>query len=378
MSAPAPPTLFVTGMQRSGTTLLDKLLAGHPEVSLLSQPFPFLFLHAKRQLLRQLGGPEDPYPLGSLFRETRYRPEDLVPFLARLRLDRATLRELFEAMQGWSGQGERFDPGQVAAALDRLAPGDFHATVAQLYRALAHRPAARWCGGKEILCEEFLPYLLDRGCRCLLILRDPRDVVASLNSGRGEDFGGRRKPTLFNLRNWRKSVAFGLALAGRPGFLALRYEDLVAAPLAELDRIAALLGISPFDESWFAAGLRDQAGQPWSGNSSHLAFQGIGRDSVGAYARLLPPDVIAFVEAACQPEMRRLGYAVGLPAEEAPAVLCGFVDPYAGERPELAACDSAASREDEVRRLRLLAEPAGDLRPWFLFDAAYEALRVPG
>jgi Sulfotransferase family len=48
-------TLFVTGMQRSGTTLLEKLLHAHPELSVLSQPFPLLFVEVKRAFLESIG-----------------------------------------------------------------------------------------------------------------------------------------------------------------------------------------------------------------------------------------------------------------------------------------------------------------------------------
>src|SRR2546423_3408897 len=79
-------TLFVTGMQRSGTSLLDRLLAGHPALSILSQPFPFVFLQAKRDFLRARGDASAHYPLDPLFLEERFTPDDLSHFLATYRL----------------------------------------------------------------------------------------------------------------------------------------------------------------------------------------------------------------------------------------------------------------------------------------------------
>jgi hypothetical protein len=152
---------------------------------------------------------------------------------------------LFEAMTRFSGQYTRPNPTVLAAALDALRPGDFFDTVSQLYRSLGAKPGAAVFGGKETICEEFLPYLLDRGCACVLILRDPRDVLASLNHGRGTDFAGPLKPTLFNVRNWRKSVAFALHLTGHPRFAWMRYEDLVARPLECVDRGRGRAGDRP-------------------------------------------------------------------------------------------------------------------------------------
>lgn len=346
--------IFVTGMQRSGTTLLDKLLG------LLSQPFPLLFVDAKRTFLEGLGWMER-YPLAPLFLENRYRPEDFTRFLASFRWDSRRLASLFAEMEGFSGQYYRWEPSLLAQLLPSLDGSDLATVVARLCRS-----SGELCGFKETTCEEFLPYFLERGCG-LLLLRDPRDVLASLNGGRGEEFAGKRKPTLFNLRQWRKSVAFALALQRHPRFLALRYEDLVTRTQEQLDRIAQLLGMA----ADFDADLPD-----WSGNSSHVVHRGIGTGSVGTYMERLSPEVIAFIEAACHPEMRLLGYEISLRPEDAPEVLRSFADPWVGERPELAGCDAPGSREQEVRRLELLAEPEGDLRPWFLFPEAHAALRA--
>src|SRR3990172_3039158 len=113
-------TLFVTGMQRSGTTLVDKLLTSHSDVSVLSQPFPFLLFEAMRRFLRQLGEEETPLPLGPLFHEERYRPEDLAGFLRQEAIDGATVRRLVDAMASYSGQYTRVYPERLDAVLATL------------------------------------------------------------------------------------------------------------------------------------------------------------------------------------------------------------------------------------------------------------------
>ena len=346
--------LFVTGMLRCGTTLVEKLLANHPEFSLLSQPFPFVFLDAKRRFLHSLGREGEAYPLGDLFLEAGYTNEDLARFLSRYRPTRDELLHTFRAMAGYSGQRTRFDAGRVASVLDRLEPGDFAATLEQLYRELGHRESARWFGGKENLCEEFVPYLLDRGAACVIVLRDPRDMLASLNHGRGEEFGGTLKPTLFNLRHWRKSVAFALHLQDHPNFAWMRYEDVAADPIAPLNDLAARLGVAPFTREMFAGGIRDQDGTLWHGNSSHAESRGLDASSVGAYRSVLPANVTAFAEAVCYPEMKVLGYEVtpgvkaGAPHEEA---IDDFVEPYEVRKNLRATfADPERKREEHPRR----------------------------
>jgi hypothetical protein len=377
-------TLFLTGMQRSGTTLLQRLLDGHPRLSVLSQPFPFLFVEAKRRFLAARGLGDSAYPLGHLFGETRYSARDLAAFLEVDHWDRDALLEVFTNWDGSPGQYTRFSRGDVERAIGDLPLSGLASVVARLYRTLAparsspdaspQAEEATFHGGKECLCEELVPHLLAHGHRVLLILRDPRDVIASLNLGQGALHGGAPKPTLFNLRNWRKSVAFALALEERPGFAWVRYEDLVAEPIQVLDRIAGLLGVAPFPLA--SLDLRSTDGERWTGNSSHGALRGVDPGRAGGARHLLAPEVLELVEAACLPELAALGYPVSLRLEAAPGILRAFRDPYGSARPELAAlAEDPAERELEVARLeRLAGGVSGDAAAWFLFPGLAERL----
>lgn len=370
-------TLFLTGMQRSGTTLLAKLLGLFPGVSLLSQPFPLLFVEAKKDFLRGLGRSDLRYPLGHLFTEDGYRQEDFARHLADLRIDGVRLAQIFDEMQDFPGQYTRFDRSDLERVIPDVPSSGFAALLTGLYRELSPEREAAVAGGKETLCEELLPYLLACGWRCVLIVRDPRDVVASLNHGRGPEYGGRPKPTLFNVRNWRKSVAFALDLEGRPGFLWLRYEDLVTDLQTALLRIAQAFGIGPATGELIAGEIRDRAGRVWTGNSSHGERRNVSTASVGSYRHILPPTVARFIEAACLPEMRLLGYPSSLKATEARGILRDFEEPYERIREDLEGdAASPANALLEVRRLDLLADPPGSVtRPWFLSERAHARLR---
>jgi hypothetical protein len=313
--------LFVTGAQRSGTTLLEKLLGAQHAISMLSQPFPLLFAEVKRQFL---GGAE-PYPLGHLFPSPPYTPEKFAAFLRAWRTTAEELELLFARMESYSGQYTRFTPEQRSHAFAQItAEHDFADVVRVLDRSLARKEAA-WFGSKETICEEYVPHLLARGFRCAIILRDPRDLLASLNHGRGREFGGELKPTLFNVRSWRKSVAFALAMETDPGFARCRYEDLVADPAAELSRVASALGLGAVAVS---GEIRDAEGEVWPGNSSHGAHRGVGTSSVGAHRDVLPREVAAFVEATCLPELQRLGYPTSMTRTDAVRAIETFAEPY--------------------------------------------------
>lgn len=359
--------VLVTGAQRSGTSLLATLLNLRDDVSLLSQPFPFLFTDVKRLFLRTLGH-DDRYPLGHLFLERRYSAGSFARFLGDWRITHPDLRSTFARMKTYSGQYTRVSEDQLEAALPGIATdADFAQVVASLDRLLAAKTQASLFGSKETTCEEYVPALLDRGFRCVIIIRDPRDVLASLNHGRGAEYAGEPKPTLFNIRSWRKSAAFVLAMEGHPRFRWCRYEDLVQNPAEVLSG----LGLGEFDLSG------PRAAQIRESNSSHGEMAGISTASVGAYRHVLPAAVAESVEAACLPELCCLGYPVTLDRDDAVRVLSGLREHYVITRPGMDAdAPTDATRAIEVQRLhRLSLDPDQDVTRWFLFDQVHARLR---
>lgn len=368
--------LFVTGYLRSGTTLLEKILAQQEHVSMLSQPFPLLYPEAKRCFLRTLGVESD-NPLGHLFGERRYTNDDLKRYLSQWSMSREMLVQLFTRMSAYSGQWTRFDDRALQAALDAVAGmRGFADVVSTLLHLLTTNGNARWFGSKETTGEELIPFLLDSGFRCLLILRDPRDVVASLNHGEGRSIAGDVRPTLFTIRAWRKSVAFAFACEAREHFAWCRYEDLVAAPDAVMKALALKTGVDlrPTDFSR----LRDASGAEWTGNSSYRLHTGVSDFSVGSFREVLPPEVARFVEAACLPELQLLGYPTSLTRDDAARELHAYREPYAitrrGMDADLATEANAALEEERLDRL--FDESETGIEPWFLFAEAHEKLRA--
>jgi hypothetical protein len=366
--------LFVTGAQRSGTTLLEKLLASQPGISMLSQPFPLLFVEVKRAFLRSLGN-DDPYPLGHLFLEKRYPRGAFIDFLQQWRAQREQLWSLLAPAQSYSGQYTHFTHEQLDEALAHVSPenDDFAAVVNTLNRRLSRTTSARWFGSKETMCEEYVPALLDAGFRCTIILRDPRDILASLNYGCGHEFGGALKPLLFNARSWRKSVAVALAMEEHPRFRWCRYEDLVRDAPATLTRLAPVA----IDGTDWMGEIRDEAGNPWPGNSSHAEHRGISSASVGIHRDVLPAAASRLMEAACLPELQLLGYETEMTAADARRELATCSEPYAtartGMESDFATPENIAAEIERFDRIR--QQPSESSTEWFLFERAHARLR---
>lgn len=298
--------VFITGMGRSGTTLVDKLLSSHQQIHIYSQPFPLLFVEAKKQFLRSIG--EDSYyVLNDDIVSRHYSQEAFERFLEMFALSSLQQEELFKQMDAYSGQyTKRIGESRRRAAGELKGFEKIYLDSFEYFSG----STKRIIGSKETMCEEFIPGFLKHGMKAIVIVRDPRDVVASANYPKGEKYFGEKKPLLFILRTWRKSVEFVKMLSGHPNFLYVKYEDLVRFSERELRRMTDFLGVAPFPSGHFSSGIVDQSGEPWKPNTSFEIDGAVISDkSVGIYRGVLSKTEIDYIETVCRYEMDWMEYA---------------------------------------------------------------------
>lgn len=336
----APKLLFITGMLRSGTTLLEKLVnIYHPSATILYQPCMPIFTGVKNAFLNSLGYKSDRYPLGPLFCETRYRLDDFSVFLEGYR------------PKDWPGVAENVvNTNRYRGCLAEILP--------KLWLGLSGNSESEILGAKEVLCEEYTPHLARHGFKIIIILRDPRDIIASMNYGKASLHVGAVRPTLYNIRNWRKSVAFALHLNELGLVRYVRYEDLVQNPEQYLKDILFWLGM---DTTTFQldkrSGLKNNEGKNWSGNSSFSNKSTISTESVGQFKKVLPRMLIKYIEALCEPEMSALGYQSYAKSEEDfEIILNSFREPLAVKHLALPSDYSSSSDNiaNEIFRRKLI------------------------
>ena len=87
--------LFVTGMIRSGTTLLEKVVNSHENINVLSQPFPLLFRDIKLKFFKKINYPCNNLPLNNLFFEEYYTQTQLNDFLLKYQIEKNDLKKIF-------------------------------------------------------------------------------------------------------------------------------------------------------------------------------------------------------------------------------------------------------------------------------------------
>lgn len=367
--------LFVTGTARGGTTLPAQLLSASRAASVASDPFFPLFRSLRNAILREAGVETLPAsaPLQDYyFGDERLRWLDAVQAGS---LDAALEPRELDDLRARIADRAALGAPQLVPHLGRLGGAGYRELVESALAVVARAmPTERYAGTKEVWAVEFVP-LLARAfpdARFVLVVRDPRAVVASLVGM------ARRDPTqaahpLSYLRHWRKQVAFRERFARDPELAprvrTLVYERLVRDPEGELRALCAWLGIE------FEPRMLELA---WAGNSSFGEQRGVDPAAAERWREKLAPELAALAELVCGPDLELVGYEpLGLGDDG--AVLAHLRDADGWEmswRSDLGdpERDLAAERE----RLALLERGAAadELRRSFLFREAYDALRA--
>lgn len=293
--------VFVTGAARSGTTLVDRMLNSLASTVVASQPMPGLYAEWKKEFFSEHPGCKEPFPHHHHFPFIDGWYEAFASFLAAHEVSPERANSILTLSLDSKGQDNVF--------LRENAPHIEGGTFIQCWRSVhAHLlqldPAAHaaWTGSKEIYCEDFVPTLLAQGIRCVIVVRDPRDVLTSMNHGHYLERTRKPYPLLLNIRNWRKSAAYWLSFRTHPLALCLKYEDVTRNPTQAFSQLAKFLDTQTtcnrLDQ------LRDEAGNIWNGNSSFNERP----DGNPRWRTLQPDATLKAIETLTWPEMLALGY----------------------------------------------------------------------
>jgi len=251
--------VFICGHHRSGTTLLQSLLDGHPDLAVLPSEGTYLssFSHVASQdpptsnvdrfmsawIERFISPNREPhFKLGL---STEARNPSLQLCLDMLAWQRALLgleRDLAKF---------RLLLALVAAYAEQLS---------------LPRGPTQWVEKTPLNESNVSHYLPFRSARFIQMIREPTATLASLRAA----YSGSRErfPVLKHVR----AIANSLRLARlhergyRDRYLVVRYEDLTAATAGEMRRICEFLGISDHPTLL----IPTSGGQPVSSNSSFV------------------------------------------------------------------------------------------------------------
>jgi hypothetical protein len=346
--------LFVTGMFRSGTTLLARILDVHPEISFASDPYRPFFNHLRSQLAQENNltdfiSPD--LPLSSYFCDG---PEtELMNVIQRSHLKRSiTRKQLRKLIFAMAKRALPFSP-LVAKRMKELNGK----TYAQLYERMMKliqecygKQNAKIVGHKEVWCTEFTAPLHRTfpNMRFIFLIRDPRAVCASNNVTKA------KYSWLFLIRQWRKLAAmawlFSTSYETKKLTLMIKYEDLILKPEQTAQKICAFLGVR-FQKSMIdGQNFRDGNRKQWLQNSSYGAGTSISRKFENQWKEVLSKEEIRFIEMFCYPDMELFGYERSL-KKMAEFGLLDVLNPLVVKQEELSLWIRNLSNDEPIKNL---------------------------
>lgn len=298
--------VFVVGNSRSGTTMMGRILGGHPLVFTLGE------LHFFEQLWSS-GETGD-----------RVSEDEAIRLASRL---------LCIQRDGYLRQGDPLRFRAEARELLRSGPPRALSAAGVFERFLLHEAAKN---GKTVPCDQTPRNVFYIGeilrlyprARVINMVRDPRDVLLSQKRKWKRRFlGASGIPLKEALRAWvnyhpvvisklwNASVRSADRFADHARVHSLRFEDLLADPEGEIGTVCEFLGIS-FEQSLLEV--------PQVGSSSgldHPERRGIARDRAGSWKKGgLSAAEVFLCQKVTGRLMRRYGYPVKPVAPNALAV----------------------------------------------------------
>jgi len=315
--------IIVTGMYRSGTTLIQKILDCHPNINLINHGvFSFFkildskYLNENIFLKDRLLGfynytQYDSYK--TLFKNIYFNKIDTEIFLKGIHNEIKTDNKLgnpsHPTIEWFNLLKDIIKEGQAHEILDNIIK-----TINKYRKKNCNNII--YSGFKELNIEQFLESLVNEygnNVKMVQVIRDPRSILASRNYS--ENFiltrGGRKLHSLYFIAQmWKTSIFYKYFLTNHypETFLSIYYEDLVRDTDNEIKKICDFLSIDFMPKLLNYTNYKDEKGNNWKANTSFEQKKGFDTTSIQKWKNIIPKKVIGAFEFMCHHEMRIEGY----------------------------------------------------------------------
>lgn len=271
--------VFITGLYRSGTTLLSRALNAHPKLSITYDNVHFMrFCYKKFEPLNNKN-------VFNLLNDVSER--------------------IFERSQ------IKLNTNLVISELNKLEKIQY----SNIYNAimkdcfLKNSNKLIW-GEKTNVAWGAIPGFLKmfpKG-KCIFLLRDPRDVLCSYKKMTTNPFPN-YLDTIFASLGAFQQASYLTKKISKDNLLILKYENFVTNPEKILKDISSFIGIS-YNKSMVDINCyTDLTGNKWASNTSYKeSLKNISPDSIGRWNKNILEEEICLLELLLKEEMVNYGY----------------------------------------------------------------------
>jgi hypothetical protein len=393
--------LFITGVARSGSTLLCRMLSVNKEIIAAASPY-LPFFHSLRNAAIRTPGNSDASLLfdpSSAFQDYYFTDE-------RIQVMDAVQNGYLSLPYNQSEWSQFYveSLNRVQQECSDLAPhlAEMRATTYEgmldsglnIIAKARNAQNCSWVGFKEVWIVEFFTLLAKTypQAKFIILHRDPRGVINSHLRGVKKDTAA-ASPALSYARHWRKYAAFTLHFQRSSLFsdrlYVMNYEDLLEEPEKKAKELCDFLEVG-YDSAMLDTNnyYNFATSAVWKGNSSfEETTTGISTRQAERWITTLDPKAIKMVDFVCGPEMELVGYEPMTPFADEwpdPEVLEYFIQ---DNRDHKEYCNWRSDFDDpqqdygfELFRRALLALPDHYLdvdmvRRSFLFEDVFTELR---
>lgn len=333
-------SLIITGIYRSGTTLIQKLLDANPEIAIMNHGMAGFFQMMKPALFKEAGISDSNAPLGfhhiertpqldSLFESTTFDSTQIDQLLQRveneIREDNTRAGNISHPTTDWlSVLQNKLEEGTARQVLDQQL---------SLISDYKKADGASLIGFKELHLEQYVHAMLANSpnLKVIQITRDPRAILASRNFSKAflETRGaGAKHPIRLIAQVWSTGIQYKSILSETfPNtFLTIKYETLVSSPEGSTRQICKFLGVDWDPVMLDVSSFRSEMGKTWEPNSSFEKLQGFDSNAINIWRSRLPSQEHAVMEYLCGDLLEQEGYERNFDSEQQQAMFSTYTE----------------------------------------------------
>jgi hypothetical protein len=266
--------ILLTGVYRSGTTILSCMLGAHPEINFTYGSVNYLRWFIKKDI-----------------------PASNYRYIVLETKDRLLKR-----------YGKIIDAENIIKSIESYEEKISHAHIySSIMEDFFGDKAKRW-GEKTLLEWTNIPTFLKlyTGSKAIHIVRDPRDVVSSFK-GMTFEPGNRYLDAIFACLHSMDACTQYKKYLPKDRYYAVAYESLVTNPKDELAKISKFLGIEYSDSMMDRRMYKDQFGDILN-IESHTSYRDTAQVPIGRWKEKLEPSDVAIIEGFLSQQLNAFNY----------------------------------------------------------------------
>ena len=302
--------IFITGMVRSGTTLISRAIDAHSQAATPPDPYFAFFREFRNEIYKmyQEDFADDSALDDNFFNANLAAKKEIRNNNLDRKINKQSLVKIKEKLCNFAEPNSPL----VIPYINEIEADTYKELFIQLMDIVKKSYGSEdtnYIGFKQTWVEEFITPLINTfaNMKIVQIIRDPRAVIASRTK---TTHLSHNYPLLFMIKHWRKSFAYALYnnYHYEDNFKLIRYEDLTTQPEHTISEICNFIGLDYEEEMINPNYYRDGKDNSWTDNSAYDTASKITAKFKDKWKEILSSKELQYVEDLCQIEMNKLGY----------------------------------------------------------------------